>query len=111
MKVTFDTFEKWGLEVTGLESVNGGSTQVKLWIVPVPICAMSYINDPRYLNIEKLRRTELKSKANVSFPSIPDRISLSIVADYRIQPIREARNITSGEELYIMYEAKYIKRP
>ena len=47
MKVNSKIFGKWALEITDAGGMNWRNKKLIIWIVPRPVCAMRYINDPR----------------------------------------------------------------
>ena len=82
-----------------------------MWIVPAPMCAMRYINDPRYMVNDKAPARGRTRAANIRFAPPPDNFTPNVISDYRTQPLTALRNVTAGEEFYIDYSSRYIMRP
>lgn len=61
MSFTSETFRKWAFEPEKKAMVKDRSLH-KLWVIIAPFCAMSYINDPRYLPGDSALQSDQKRK-------------------------------------------------
>ena len=79
-----------------------------MWIVPGSMCAMRYINDPRYLDEDRTPRNKRDRKANVEFYHGDEALRPTTIVHHTAQEIWASRNIVVGEEFYVDCGSEYV---
>jgi len=107
MKVNESIFAKWALEITDPGGMMVNNKKMSVWIVPGPMCAVRYINDPRYLPSDRTPKSKRSRAPNVEFFREDNTFSANQVALHTVQCVKTLRNIAVGEEFYLDYGSDY----
>lgn len=107
MAVNRERFNKWGLCVTRGSGVYINRKWYHIWVVPTAACAMSYINDPRYLEDENVPLPQRTRTSNLEFIQNCATFRAQDVSSHTMMCLKAKRDIKAGEEFYVDYGTDY----